>query len=761
MQILENPQKCCGCGACFDACPVNAISMQEINGFMYPVINDSKCINCGKCKQICPIINTKYINFEKPLCYAVCANNIEREDSSSGGAFPVLAKYILNKGGVVVGAAFNEKWGCDHILIDSIDEIKKLKGSKYLQSNAYICYKDIKEKLNQGKTVLFSGTPCQNAGLKAFLGKDYKKLYCIDIICHGVPSPAIWQQFLSENFTDISSINFRDKEKGWNNFELSIYHNKNKKYSLIMTDDVYMMSFLTHLNLRKSCTSCPFNKIPRQGDLTIGDFWGVDASNPIFADDKGVSVVLVNNEKGQKLFSEIKEDFIVVEPKSLEKAIKNNPNLVSASNPHPSSDRFFDLVKKYKLKSVYNYIIKDKVDVLICNYWRYLNVGAMMTAYAIQQALNKLGFTNKLISYCHESGLNNIYDNSAFSRFEKKYLETTPFLKRQQLKSLNNSADNFIVGSDQIWNSDINLGDMTFFLDFVNNNKRKIACSASLGETGFSLDKTDFAFEKHYINQFDTISVREDESVKILKDTFNISASHILDPVFSLTSDDYSKLSQESLLSLPDEYIAMYSILPLDKLSNEINYLSDRYKAPIINININNSNLELEDWLKAIKNCKLLVTDSFHGICFALLFNKQFICVNMNNSSIRLLSLCRTFNISDYIWNFGEDIKNEDLHRPIDYQTINNRIAIERQKINDWLQDALYKDKENTFDNNVFLMNFLIDKINEQNIYIKDIKNKDIRKKIKKYKLMYHLSFGKKRKKYKNKYKELKKELIV
>lgn len=520
-----------------------------------------------------------------------------------------------------------------------------------------------------------------------------------------------------------------------------------------------MMSFFTHMNLRKSCTSCPFSRIPRQGDITIGDFWGIKQTNRYFADDKGVSLLLINNEKGKKLFDAVKENFSVVEQKSLENAYNENPNLISSSVPNPNSDRFFEMIQSYSVNSTYHDLIFDRVDVLIMNYWRYLNVGAMMTAYALQHTLNQLGFTNKLISYCHKKELNSAYEKSPFKRFEQKYLRTTAIMQKQQLKSLNNKANNFIVGSDQIWNSVINSGDMAFFLDFVNPDKRKIACSASLGSVGFSSDIITFELEKHYIHQFDAISVREDESKAILENTFNIASDHILDPVFALTKDDYITLANDSSMSLPERYIAIYSILPLDTISKEIDYLKSRYKAPLVNININNSSLDLVDWINAIQNCELLVTDSFHGLCFALIFNKPFICVNMNNSSVRLLSLCRTFGISDHLWCVGEDISNEFLHAPIDYQTINNIMSIERKKIRKWLKTSLTADKKLSFDHKGYLINHLIDKINEHSAFIQGIQNREFTKQILKYKLLYKFTFGKKRKHYKNRYKELKNKL--
>ncbi len=316
---IKNKEKCCGCHACVNICPQKAIRMQEDEkGFKYPVVDKEKCIECRLCEKVCPMLKNTINNYEKKVYAAMNKNKNERINSSSGGIFSLLAKEILNRKGIVFGAAFDKDFNVNHVYIDDIKDINKLQGSKYVQSNINDSYKKVKEYLNKDKFVLFTGTSCQIEGLKSYLMKDYEKLYTQDIICHGVPSPKVWQKYLEYqkklNKENIKSISFRNKDHGWNLYQTKILFDT-KTYSNEHSKDLFMQAFLKNSCLRESCYNCHFKNNYRNSDITLADFWGIKKFHPNMNDDKGTSAIIINSQKGEELFNVIKDDCIYVKSK--------------------------------------------------------------------------------------------------------------------------------------------------------------------------------------------------------------------------------------------------------------------------------------------------------------------------------------------------------------------------------------------------------------------------------------------------------------
>lgn len=377
MEKIIEKELYCGCHACFNACPQEAITMQPDNkGFLYPVINNDKCIDCGICKQSCPVLNNKDEK-KDPLAYACFnKNENERTDSSSGGIFILLAKQIIKKGGLVFGAAFDEEFNVCHKFIDSEDGIKQFMGSKYVQSTIGVTYQKAKKFLEQGRYVLFSGTPCQISGLYSFLKKDYEKLYTQDIICHGVPSPKAWRRYLKyqtdKHKGNIESVYFRNKECSRALSQMKILFN-NKAYNSIPAKDPFLISFSKSICLRNTCYNCSFKGENRVSDITLADFWGIDKILPEINDDKGISLVITNTEKGKELFGSIKKD-IVYQETDLLAAIKYNPAYLKSAEKCKNAEQFatnidkmpFDkLVKKYVPKTPFFLkLIYKAVDII-------------------------------------------------------------------------------------------------------------------------------------------------------------------------------------------------------------------------------------------------------------------------------------------------------------------------------------------------------------------------------------------------------------
>lgn len=339
---IQHKTDCCGCHACATVCAKHCITMlTDEEGFLYPVVDKDACTDCGLCERVCPVINQS--DPRKPLkVYAAKNKNEEiRRQSSSGGIFTLLAEKVIGEGGVVFGARFDDEWNVVHSWADTIEGVAAFRGSKYVQSTIGNAYREVKDFLKQGRKVLFSGTPCQIAGLKKFLRKDYDNLLTVDVVCHGVPSPGVWRRYLDELRAElraergvgkntvpssidelpvITGISFRDKTNGWKKYGFRLCYaaseavsnsvpdsaiKEEKQLLQPFRDNLFMQGFLANLYLRPSCYACAARSGKSGSDISIADFWGVQNYYPEFDDDKGVGLVLINSEKGGLVYDSI------------------------------------------------------------------------------------------------------------------------------------------------------------------------------------------------------------------------------------------------------------------------------------------------------------------------------------------------------------------------------------------------------------------------------------------------------------------------
>ena len=386
IKLFNKKEDCCGCSACANICPKGAITMEADGlGFLYPKIDEAKCIKCGLCKKVCSF-NSNYdrsLNLNEPEVYAVRHKDLkEIVTSRSGAVFIALSDWVLNKNGIIYGAGYTGHFRVVHKRAVTKIERDEFKGSKYVQSDLNTVFKQVKNDLENNQYVMFSGTPCQTAGLRAFLkltGVNIDKLFLIDIVCHGVPSPYFWRDYIDyierKNKQKVIEVNFRDKTKfGWTAHKESFKLEDTYTYTY-----TYTYTFYQHIMFRRSCGVCHFTNLKRPSDITIGDFWGWQKVNPEFnADDKGVSLILLNTEKGIKLFQLIKQEINFIKTDT-EHCMQ--PNLQHPSVIHPKRDEF----EKDYIKYGFVYVAK-----------KYGNLG---WKYKVLDSLRKVKNESKVLSW--------------------------------------------------------------------------------------------------------------------------------------------------------------------------------------------------------------------------------------------------------------------------------------------------------------------------------------------------------------------------
>ena len=387
IQIKDKTQ-CCGCEACVQRCPRQCISLvEDREGFLYPKVDKKSCIECNICEKVCPVITQS--DEREPLSVYAAINRDEaiRHTSSSGGIFSVIAESVLREGGVVFGVCWDKDWRLVFDYTERVEGLSRFRGSKYLQAHVGDAYIKAEEFLKMGRRVLFSGTPCQIRGLKLFLRREYDNLFCVDIICHGVPSPRVFRRYLNEEIANVAKtksididslhiddIQFRDKRLGWKRFSFTLSfaealadgEQKTISLSSPLDENIYMQGFLRDIYLRPSCYACSAKAGKSGADITLGDFWGIDQLRPDIDDDKGISAVLLNTASGEQQF----EPLFVEKYQMSYDDVKQYNTAVYRSVARPSKrDKFFrsrksfsvtiDALAKITLKEKYRFIIKN------------------------------------------------------------------------------------------------------------------------------------------------------------------------------------------------------------------------------------------------------------------------------------------------------------------------------------------------------------------------------------------------------------------
>lgn len=705
---MELTKNCTGCMACYNKCPNNAISIvYNEAGFYTPQIDKEKCTNCGLCASVCPQTKELKPKEEPTHCYAVMADDEIRKNSASGGVFAQLALYFLNNGRYVCGAAFSDDFRhVNHVIIDKEEDLIKLQNSKYVQSNIGNCFRQIKKLLDENKKVLFGGTPCQVAGLNNYLGQNYDNLLTMDLICHGIPSPLVWEKYLDEVAKDneVLKVSFRNKKYTWHASQSLEFLLTNKLFATKkVRDNLFYRGFLEHLIINDTCCECKYTNLQRHADITIGDFWGIDQIDTELDDKKGTSLLIINSNKGRNTFEKFKNKFLNYKEFDIRYAILGNPRLFRPSEPHISRKLFIDNLHKIPVIKNIKEGLCPKYEGIIRNFWAYNNFGATLSAYAIQQYFRQKGKDYYI--------LQTYYPVDYTKPFADKYLKTTHLVFRDiHFKELNKCTENFVIGTDQVLRPSFMEGhiskDLYGYTDF---KKKRISFSGSFGLK----EPEDMGWLSNLkylklIKRFDAISTREIAGIDVCKNKFDIKAECIIDPVFLIDKNKWLEMAPDTKNKYRGKIVCYIFDMHGAKANEVKGFLEKKYNKEVVMLT--NAKIPVEEFLSAIKDSDGLVTNSFHGTCFALIFNKKLLAVtNTKAGDSRFDSLIDIFGIETMTVKSIDDIytKNE-LFGDYNYNKFTEVLEKERKKADIWFEKYVNSEKKITLKNVLAEFDYLI-----------------------------------------------------
>ena len=398
---ITDKLKCCGCNACGDICPKDAITFKtDIEGFWYPEVDMERCIDCGLCEKVCPELHIgelKKNDYERPITIAAINKDMQvRWDSTSGGGFSALADVMYRKGGYVSGAVYNEDFSVSNFISDNPGDLLRLRSSKYLQSNAGGLYKQIRELLRKGEKVLACGTPCQMAALRSYLCKDYDNLIIVDFVCRGVNSPKVYRKYLDslerKYGGKVVYVKAKNKELGWRNLTRKVVFDNGKSYYGVRMEDDFRRGYHTNVFCRPSCYVCRYKGFPRMADITIADYWGIERVDKNLDNNIGTSMVLLNSKKGEAYFEQVKDklewiytEFESILPGNIALRKPIEPAKINREQFFNDLDKgtFDDVVQKYfPLRKEQGISFKGKIKRLVKPYYfLFKNLGRSLGAY--------------------------------------------------------------------------------------------------------------------------------------------------------------------------------------------------------------------------------------------------------------------------------------------------------------------------------------------------------------------------------------------
>lgn len=740
MQDLGNPtivdqmkkEHCCGCESCRNACPKGAIAMvEDEEGFLYPRVNHDACIDCGICIKKCPIYNDQPANDVITTCYAtISSDDGMRARSSSGGLFSQLALKTLEADGIVFGAAYDGVDTVRHRGVESVADLDALRRSKYVQSSTGDTFSQAKRALDAGRQVLYSGCPCQIAGLYAYLGRDYDNLLTVDLICHGVPSPGLFRRYLKETHpaNSVSEVNFRDKSAfGWST-HMNAYMKDGSVRRERCTDDPFYLMFLRCLAQRPFCSICKFTRLPRVADLSIGDWWGVEKYDRSLNDGKGTSLALVNNAKGRAAFEAIEDDMARCETLPLSQARPRNYTIDRPFKAHVHRARFFKLLGQYPFAKAVRYGLENHFDVGVYGLWYGENYGSVLTYYGLVKVLESMGLSALMIANPLGSARGDTLEPTQFARRQGYSVSTRRPLTR--MGELNQFCDSFVLGSDQLWNPGLfRPYGYTYFLSFVNPDRKRIAYGTSFGKATHAIDEVTKNRMRYEFAKFDAVSARDDFSRDLVRNEYGHDAVKVLDPAIlcdashfhalAAQADEPSCVAGEMPRLEGGGYLFAYILDPDDTTLDDLAEIANKAGIPVV-VSVDMSpktrkgnvarfaggetrgvyvldEPRVEQWLYAIEHADATLTDSFHGMLFSFAFEKRFVAFpNAKRGAGRFIDVMGVLGLESrrvdgLHGNVGDTVRL--LGEEVDYASANARLERERAFSRRWLKDALFSHK--------------------------------------------------------------------
>ena len=705
-------------------------------GVLRPHVIEDKCINCGRCVKTCPaakpkpIIEPKFTldnNFtfqkistpEMPLaCYAAWADDETRMHSSSGGMFPVLAKYVLDRGGRVFGAVWTKDFFCNIKQAKSWEEILPMRYSKYVQSNTQKTFREVKELLSKNILVAYFGLPCQIAGLKAYLAGDTQGLITVDLVCFCSPSNVHFRKYLHEEFgiDKVKNVTFREKSSPTKWAPTSYLIDFKDSASLYPKGnaDPYQRAFHGVLARNDTCNDCRYYRFPRQGDFTLGDFWGVPAH---WNDRKGTSVVLTNTNLAEEIMAQLK--FQRCEKVPLDWCMGKGNRIGKEARPsNPRRFYFRELVKHFSFRKAVDWALTNHHDIGLAA-WLNPNLGNNLTNYALWQYLTDSGYKVLLIGNpvakpqsqaMYVRGGDERLGNFLKNPFPD-YAVLAPKVNYSALQEVNTLCEKFIIGSDQVWRGLFLKGLKNFpLLDWVNSDKYKIAYASSFGIEIFAEDEKLRENVGKCLSRFQSISVREDSGVDILKNVFGLRGEHVLDPVFLMDMKYYDEMAFNGRIRLPDSsYVGAYFLDPTNEKATALKSAANKFSSDVyhalgekvpkgVNLTLlSNPKPAIEEWLAMVKYSEYFLTDSFHGTCLAIIFKRQFVIIYDKKNWrgwTRFASIVKLLGLEDRVVDPAHLEKfDEVLSTPIDWDAVYKKLEIEREHSKTWLLESLEMSK--------------------------------------------------------------------
>ena len=715
MKNITNIEKslCTGCGACYNKCPFNAISMELDNeGFLYPQINNDKCMDCGLCLKTCHANNAINKN-AKGKAYLAWVDYVMRLNSYSGGMFTALATTVIEKGGAVCGARYSEDFKhVYHAWATNEDELLPLKGIKSIQSDIGQTYREAKEFLDNGRIVLYTGYPCQIAGLYSYLEKEYSNLYTLDLVCKSQNSIIAYQSFLNEYCGGKELINFEFGSQSPLADEMSTAaHFSDGTVKRSVASDSRWIEGVNGIINRSACYGCQYACEERVADITLANASQIVKNNPKFNDGKKTSALLLNSEKGKELIELAKDKIKVFDQISFEQIKSNNEQLTAPLKSSPYRRFFFSHLHKGYHNALW-YGKGMRFDAGIVGWWFASNYGSSLTYYALAKILQSTG---RQPIFIHIPKLDNTpWDKDAEQtiNFIQKRFKVAKYRDMQHIHEVNAFCDSFLVGSDQMWTPlATSLVGYTFFLDFVDLDKKKIAFSTSFGQDKFEANEEICNTASDFLKRFDAISVREHSGVDVCRDKFGIEAEQIIDPVFLCGEKTYDELIENVKIPLPKKYLLTYILDPTPEKEEATKRIARTEGLEIISVmsmrdydkNAQNWHIgkivpkpTTEEFLYYIKKCSYLVTDSHHGACMGIIYKRPYVAItNASRGITRFETVAKSLGLEDRVLYSPEQaFENKAIHKPIDYDKVVQKIEIEKKRALAWLEDAFAKKTE-------------------------------------------------------------------